>query len=197
MVLHSRRRLLHVVAALLPVFAGCNGQRRESPPTATPGVPPTVDYDALVIRNPAGESFVSYGGADADADGGDAFVDELLTTAADAGRVSFSPGVDGVDEARAFLDATDFERDAVFVMEQPVAECRALDVNYVTTTADSFDIEFCTPLRPADVDCRADRRDVAAAVVRFRLSTDSVTSYSVGGGRSCRRPPREGPGGDA
>lgn len=186
----SRRRLLHLASGALVVGAGCNGAGPGEPPTPTASVPPAVDYESLVVRNPAGDPFVSYGG---DGDNGETFVDEPLATADDADRVSFARSVDGVDDARAFLADTDFERDVVFLDERPVSECRTLAVRYVSTTADSFDVDFCTPLRPADVDCSVGRRDVVVALVRFRLATDSVSSYSYGGGRSCRRPPGRRP----
>lgn len=184
----SRRRLLHLASGTLVGVAGCNGTGSEDAPTPTADVPPAVDYESLVVRNSAGDPFVSYEG-DGDSGDDETFVNEPLATADDADRVSFARSVDGVDDARAFLADTDFERDVVFLNEQPVSECRTLAVSYVSTTADSFDVEFCAPLRPADVDCSADRRDVAVALVRFRLATDSVSSYSYGGGRSCRRPP--------
>jgi hypothetical protein len=158
-------------------------------------VPPTVDYESLTVRASSERPFVSYRIETEESDDDpnpddESYTKELLTTAADAERVTFGRSADDVDDARAFLADTDFERDVVFLHEQPVSNCRELAVNYVSTTADSFDVEFCTPLRPADVDCSVDRRDVVAALVRFPLRTDTVSSYSVGGGRDCRRPPR-------
>jgi hypothetical protein len=201
----SRRQLLRAVTTAGAVaVAGCNGRGgRQSPtPSPEPDGRPTADYDALSVRNPAGEPFVEYGDPDErrTTDDGDrraddadepSYVGELLATAADADRIAFTADVDGVDDARRFLDETDFERDVVYVHERPVSECRALAVSYVTTDDDSFDMEFCSPLRPADVACETDRRDVVVALVRFRLATDSLSSYSVGGGGGCERPPRE------
>ncbi|WP_152040648.1 hypothetical protein [Salinigranum salinum] len=201
----SRRQLLRAVTTAGAVtVAGCNGRGgRQSPtPSPEPDGRPTADYDALSVRNPTGESFVRYGDSGAERPTDDeprsndppsepSYVGELLATAADAERIAFTADVDGVDDARRFLDETDFERDVVYVHERPVSECRALAVSYVTTDADSFDLEFCSPLRPADVACEVDRRDVVVALVRFPLATDGISSHSIGGGGGCERPPRE------
>jgi hypothetical protein len=201
----SRRQLLQAVTtAGVVTVAGCNGRGgRQSPtPSPDPDRRSTVDYDALSVRNPAGEPFVRYGDPDdrRTTDDGDrradhadepSYVGEPIATAADADRIAFTADVDGVDDARRFLDETDFERDVVYVHERPVSECRALAVSDVTTDADSFDLEFCFPLRPADVACEVDRRDVVVVLVRFRLATDRLSGYSVGGGGGCKRPPRD------
>ena len=185
----SRRRLLRAAAGLVATgLAGCNervtGGGPETP-SATETVQPTLDYDAVIVRNPAAESFVRY---DADGPDRDDYLQETLTTAAEADRVSFATEVPGVDDARRLLRETDFERSVVHVSEHRVGACRALEVDYVTTDGDSFDLDFCSPLRPADVACDLDDRDVAAAFVRFPMETDDIGSYTLGRGGSCERP---------
>jgi hypothetical protein len=185
----SRRRLLRAAASVaLAGVAGCGGDRPA--PTATPAVDrPTVDYDAVTVRDPDGDSFVRYEDRQGESES-DRYTDALVSTADDADRVTFTRDVAGVAEARTFLAETAFGREVVYVSEQPVGECRTLQVDAVSTEGDSFDLDFCAPLRPADVACSVDRRDVVAAFVRFPFGADSPSSYTVGHGGSCREPPR-------
>ncbi|WP_380675949.1 hypothetical protein [Salinigranum sp. GCM10025319] len=186
----SRRRLLQAAAGLsVAGLAGCNERVTggSETPSATETVQPTLDYDAAIVRNPDPESFVRY---DSEGPDRDEYLQETLTTTADADRVSFATEIDGVDDARRLLRETDFERNVVHVSERPVGECRALEVDYVTVDGDSFDLDFCSPLRPADVACSLDERDVVAAFVRFPMETDDLASYTVGHGGSCERPRR-------
>lgn len=181
----SRRRLLQVAASVpvVGVTAGCGERRRTSPATETSR--PSVAYQTVRVRSPDGTPFVRY----RTEDGGESteFVEAVLATADDAGRVSFTREVPGVDDARAFLAETDFERAVVYLAERRIQECRTLAVEAVTTDGDSFDLDFCSPLRPADVACRVDRHDVVVVLVRFPLDAADISSYSVGGGGSCRR----------
>ncbi|AUV81154.1 hypothetical protein C2R22_05350 [Salinigranum rubrum] len=190
----SRRRLLRATVGVAAVgVAGCNesvtGGGPETPsPTET--VQPTLDYDAVIVRNPAAEPFVGYDPADSLEDETDEPLQRTLVTADEADRVSFRTEVAGVEEARALLRETDFERSVVHVSEHRVGACRTLEVDYVTVDGDSFDLDFCSPLRPADVACSLDDRDVVAAFVRFPMATDDIGSYTLGRGGSCERPRR-------
>jgi hypothetical protein len=186
----SRRGLLRAAATVAVTgVAGCNetvtGGDADTPsPTET--VQPTLDYDAVIVRNPAAEPFVRYESEDES----DEFLRQVLTTAADADRISVATAVAGADEARSFLRETDFERNVVHVSEHRLSGCRALEVDYVTAEGNSFDLDFCSPLRPAEVACEVDDRAVVAAFVRFPMATDDVGSYTVGSGGSCERPRR-------
>jgi hypothetical protein len=191
--LPSRRRFLQCTVGAASVLAGCAADDRS--PTPTAGAPATVDFETVFVRSRSSEPFVVLDDetTSASASGDVPFTREPLLTAADADRVSFTRSVDGDDDARAFLDDTDFDRSAVYLAEQRVSACRRLEVSYVTTDGDSFDIEFCSPLRPADVECRVEDTHVVAAFVRFPFGADQLAGYGVGGGTSCHRPrPREG-----
>ncbi len=190
----SRRRLLHAAASVAAVgLAGCS----DSVTDGGPGTPsptetgqPTLDYDAVMVRNPVDEPFVRYDSENSLEDEADEPLQRTLVTADEADRISFTTAVAGVEEARALLRETDFERSVVHVSEHRVGACRALEVDYVTTDTDTFDLDFCSPLRPADVACSLDDRDVVAAFVRFPMATDDVGSYTLGRGGSCERPRR-------
>jgi hypothetical protein len=190
----SRRRFVRIAAGITVVgVAGCNraGENGDTGrPSRTSTVQPSLDYDALTARNPADEPFVEYESESPETDESEEFLERTLTTPEEADRVSFTAEVAGVDEARAFLDGTDFDRSVVHVSEQRIAECRALEVDYVTTDGGSFDLDFCSPLRPADVACRLGEHDVVAAFVRFPMATDTVSLSTVGSGGSCERPRR-------
>jgi hypothetical protein len=187
--LHRRSFLRAAVGGASATLTGCS--TRSSPPTATPTRRPGVEYDALFVRNPTGEPFVTYTDDDGETESDP--VSTVLYTADDADRVSFRRGVDGVDDARRFLADTDFSDRAVLLREHPVGECRALLVDSVVTSEDSFDVDFCRRLRPADVECSTDRRDVVLSLVRVPYAGEP-TSYTVGSGGSCeRRPPGEEP----
>ena len=193
-----RRRLLRAVGGLglrlSVVLAGCStDERRRTTPTPSATVEPSVAYEPVFLRCSTAEPVVAHGEPETGEPatvGDQSFTDELLLTADDAAGVSFTRDVDGVDEVRTFLAETDFEREAVYLREQPISACRRLAVGYVTTEARSFDIEFCAPLRPADVACSIGDREAVAAFVRFPFATDEVSGYSIGGGRTCRRPHR-------
>lgn len=191
--LPSRRRFLQWTVGAASVLAGCVTDDRS--PTPTAGVPPTVDHEAVFVRDSSPEPFVTLDDETTSGSASDdvSFTREPLLTDADADRVSFTRAVDGTDEARAFLDDTDFGRSAVYLAEQRVSACRRLAVSHVTTDRDSFDIEFCSPVRPADVECRVEDTDVVAGFVRFPFGADELSGYGVGGGTSCHRPrPQEG-----
>jgi hypothetical protein len=196
MVPHSttRRRLLHTVVSVAAVgVAGCSEPATDGgpgTPSPTETVQPTLDYDAVTVRNPAAEPFVSYASENAPEDERGEPLQRTLVTTDEADRISFTTAVAGVEKARRLLRETDFERSVVHVSEHRVGACRALEVDYVTTDGDSFDLDFCSPLRPADVDCSLDDRDVVAAFVRFPMATDDVGSYTIGRGGSCERPRR-------
>lgn len=181
-----RRRLLRslsgVAAAGVTAVAGCSSRPSSSTPTRTER--PSVPYDSLFVRNPGGEPFVEF--TDDDGETESDGVTARLSSTDDADRVAFGGDVDGVDDARAFLDATEFETETVLLVEQVVGECHELLVDYVTTSDDSFDVDFCRRLRPADVDCSTEARDVVLGLVRFRFS-GNASSYTVGSGGSCER----------
>lgn len=186
----SRRQALQRAVGVACVLAGCAADDPASTSTPTAGVSPTVDFEAAFVRSQTPEPFVALGDETTRASTAtdSSFTREPLLTADDADRVSFTRAVDGIDEARAFLDDTDFDREAIYLAEQRISACRQLEVSYVTTERDAFDVEFCSPLRPADVECRVDDTDAVLALVRFPFAADEASGYSVGGGPNCHRP---------
>ncbi|MFB6089670.1 MAG: hypothetical protein ABEJ97_01310 [Halobellus sp.] len=99
--------------------------------------------------------------------------------------------VEGADEARAFLEATDFDAETVYVERHVVGECYRHRLCWIRWTESEIETDYAWILRDADVACEADARDAVTKLIRLpvALDPDEISSYgsSSGSGR-CRRP---------
>ncbi|MFC6988527.1 hypothetical protein ACFQJD_07030 [Haloplanus sp. GCM10025708] len=192
----TRRRALQSVA-LAVGLAGCNGLSGSAshsdsvPPRSAENVaanPPTVS-----LRNPTGDPVFLVDESTAEGEREPRPEYGFVADAEAASALSFADPVDGVDEARAFLDETTYDSETVYYVQQSINECYWLEFCYVTWSETDVDVQFSRRLRDAQASCDADSEDGHATFVRLpeALDTDSINSYGMGVGRGCHPPPEE------
>ena len=190
----TRRRVLRGAgASLLAALAGCAGSGSSSLSSPTPHGPRpehlVTDYDYFELRSQSPNPIFR----DAERDESDSTLDAFLVTTADErADIDTVATLDGIDDARRFIEETSFDSQSLAIVQHRVDACRSIELNYVTAPPDRFvDIEFCYVLRDASVECSVDDRHVVASLLRlpFASSDRPENGWSRGGGRSCRRPP--------
>ena len=197
----TRRRLLHGTAAFFAVFAGCN-ESEVHETTSEPRRPENVerDPDAYVLRSSTDHAVAWLRGEDGDtattdADAGTPPADirqtALVASAETAARLGFAE-VDGAEDARRFVESTDFDSETVYFETNPVRECYELELCYVTWSAHEIQTAYGSYLRDADVDCRQDTSETSVWFIRIpdALDPDAVTGHGSGwSSDGCRYPP--------
>lgn len=198
----TRRRLLRSAAALVGVgaVAGCNGTA-ESSGTAVAGPDPDPPDDAVtdpatvVLRASPDEPVVRTETDDTDSDGeSDDRVDRwrhnLVADAETAASVSIAD-VDGADEARQFLEETDFDAETVYTERHVVGECYDQRLCWIRWTDERVETSYARVLRPAEAACSADARVGVTHLIRLpvALDPDGISRFSSSGGSGqCRTP---------
>lgn len=187
----SRRDALRSVAATgALVLAGCAGEA--SHPASVPSVgEPVADPAVRFARDVDGEALFSVGDdpveSPSDRRPRPAAV-EFLADGRDREEVTFHE-TDAGAALRAFVDATDFASEAVYLLEQPIGECWTLAlVSVVRESEGGISADFCQQLRPADVACSAGTDDTVG--VAIRLPFDGDRTSGLGTGMSSRCGPR-------
>ncbi|MFK5605836.1 hypothetical protein [Haloferax volcanii] len=195
MSLPTRRQVLRAGgASLVAALAGCSGEGSGSSSSSDVPSGPSPDalvsdYDQLHLRNDA-ESGIFRDAARDDEQTESSYLDDfLVTTDEERADVEVAAEPDGIDEARAFIDETDFDEQTLVITQHRVDACHRVKLLYVTHPPDSVvDLDFCRPLRPASVECSVDDRHVVASLVRLPYSSQGESSWGHGGGSSCRIP---------
>lgn len=202
---HTRRRLLRGAACVLAGLAGCTEGRDDPPPTIEPEQydNPNVERDPDVASLRAdGEGppiWIAPEGGEGTTGPEDApprfrTDSQLIASEATASRLRFAD-VDGVEDARAFVDDTDFDAETLYLEARGVRECYRVELCYVSWAPDDVETQYGSYLRDADVECSADVRESASFLIRIpdALDPDAVNSHGSGWSSSgChgRRPPR-------
>lgn len=207
----TRRRLLAATASIFcgTALAGCgggsssaSGSAREGP-SAEPPDDALVDPPHVTLRSGDLQPLVRSGTptetATASAEGSrepkiDGWAHHLVASDEAAAALTVAD-VDGADEARAFLDATDFDAETVYVERHLVGECYLHELCWIRWTDSKIETDYARILRDADVACEADARDVVTKLIRVpaALDPEQISSYSSGsGGGRCRRPANDG-----
>ncbi|AZH27015.1 hypothetical protein [Haloplanus aerogenes] len=188
----TRRRVLSGAVAFLTGFAGCSGETSSGssyPPEDVDNV--AIDPDAYSLRNPRTEPTVwTDERPTADEDGATHYWSHVFVTSSDdAANVSFAD-VPGADEARDFLDSTDYDAATVYVEQSTVQECFAPELCYVQWSETEVETSYTRRYRDADVACETDAEDVVATLVRIPtvLDPSDISSYgSSHGSGTCER----------
>lgn len=189
----TRRRALHGAAALLTGFAGCSGESSSSssyPPEAVGNV--AVDPESYSLRNPADEPTVWTGERPTPREGEERSHyrhHTFVTSPDDAADIAFA-AVPGADEARTFLDDTDYDAATVYVEQWRVQECFAPELCYVQWSENDIDTSYTRRYRDVDVACEADAEDTIATLIRIPAAIDpgEINGYgSSYGSGTCER----------
>ncbi|WP_424009407.1 hypothetical protein [Haloferax denitrificans] len=194
MSLPTRRQVLRAGgASLVAALAGCSGEGSSSSSDVPSGPSPdalVTDYDHLQLRNDTESAIFRDAARDDDGAGSSYLDDFLVTTDEERADVEFAADPDGIDEARAFIDETDFDAQTLVITQHRPNACHRVKLLYVTNPPDSaVHLDFCYPLRPASVECSVDDRHVVASLVRLPYSSQDESSWGHGGGSSCLLPP--------
>jgi hypothetical protein len=205
MVPETRRSILHGVAGLATLLAGCGGESSSSTNVSNSNTPVPDGPQSGSERDPATVLFriesenPPVGIADEDQRrshyrdryGPRAVIDS--TTRADQLTVD-----DGVNRSRldSFLAETEFDAETLYLETIGVEECFRLDLCHISWQADEISTDYTRRLRPYTEECVADKRVWETRLIRIpdALNADNVNSYgsSVGTG-ACR----QGQGGGA
>ncbi|EMA07356.1 hypothetical protein [Haloferax denitrificans] len=194
MSLPTRRQVLRAGgASLAAALAGCSGEGSSSSSDEPSGPSPdalVTDYDQLQLRNDTESAIFRDAARDDDGAGSSYLDDFLVTTDEERADVEFAADPDGIDEARAFIDETEFDEQTLVITQHRPNACHRVKLLYVTHPPDSVvHLDFCYPLRPASVECSVDDRHVVASLVRLPYSSQDESSWGHGGGSSCHLPP--------
>ncbi|WP_293033694.1 hypothetical protein [Natronococcus sp.] len=169
----SRRQLLAAGSCLSAVLAGCVSTDESSTThNATDGGEPMAsdEYDSLTLRADD-DSVVVYPRDDSpdETDGNRRrprrnveFV--LSRSAAEDLRIDAG----GIDEARDFLEETDFETESVVVEQRPIEDCYRRHVLGVRAKDDEFRTRYCRTLQSPTTPCEADHTVMEAIFFRIQ-----------------------------
>jgi len=187
----SRRHALQAAAAAGALaLAGCSGESSSSNEIPRDRGDPVTDLGVRFARDTRGERLFEADDMRENRKGGF----EYLATASDREGVTFRSSPPAT-ELRTFVDATDLDANAVYLVQSPIGACYEARLVGVYRESDGIDAEFCEALRPADVECEADDEDTVGIGIRLPFSEESFDSFGLGWGGDCRREPtvaREG-----
>lgn len=181
----TRRRTLAGAATLLAALAGCNGTTDDPPPESDLGPrgedPPenvATDPPTAVLRRPGSRTPVvevpdPHGDdvSDAERERRRAVRRGFVTTPEAASLLEFAD-VEGVDDARGLLEATDFDAEFVFLDRMSVRQCYDLRLCRLTWNEYGLRRTYARVYRDYDVACHTDERDSVARFVRLEGSVD-------------------------
>lgn len=206
MALHTRRGVLLGAAGVLAGLAGCN---EDSEPSGTPDGPTPIDPDEprdlgdtgtrnpeqYALRGDDGDGTIAWFDEDAgtsgdDSSGPDGATDSgtipsherrdrgLIADEATAATLSFSD-VEGTEEARAFVEATDFDSESIYLDQTPLGNCYRLELCSVSWGGEEVSLRYVFVLEDYDVACSSDERDTLATFVRIPVALDPDRTVDV------------------
>ncbi len=194
-----RRRLLGAVG-LLVATAGCGTDRqRDRTPTPTVAADPDRAVETgSVSRDDVPPTLRLRGGTDAPPvrrppskqrrhrpfDGRDWDVHSWTLDRENADAVRVVP--DGRETVEAFLAATDFETETVYVQSMRVLSCYTVTLCSVSWGGDGIEIGYGRKLKPYTAACEADTRVYESRLIRIPATVEGVGGSTSLGGSACR-----------
>lgn len=192
----TRRRALHGAAALLAGLAGCFDESSSTGTRATRRSGDVAyDPESFALRNPSPGPTVWTGQRPTAEPGDDRvyFPGHLFVAGPDDLADVSVADVPGAADARAFLEATDYDAATVYVDQSFVGECYEPELCHVRWSETEIRTSYARRYRDVDVACEADAEDFVTNLIRIpvALDPDKVRSYSSSGGGRCRTPTDE------
>lgn len=205
MVPPTRRRLLHVAAAVTAGLAGCGGLTGEESSTSrsvtegteTIGTGPNAETnpETVLVRANTERPPVRIEDDDGTSAGSERperrsarLSHAVIATESKAKRLVVADGIDR-EPITSFLSATDLDGETLYLETTRVDECFRLQLCAIAWADDEVRTEYGRLLRPYDERCVTDRRVFESRLIRIptALDPDEVRSYgsSVGEGREC------------
>lgn len=195
MVSRTRRALLQGAAALSLGLAGCSGATSSST-TVTASNRLNADNavlepDHVALRNQDNTRIVWFddelpASPDSTPDDRHRISDAeagLIADEGDAAELRFAD-VDGVDDARRFVDETDFDSETLVLETTRVPECYRLELCGATWSESDYHTYYGRVLRPADVACETDAWDRVSHLIRLPAVLDPSEITGRGSGTS-------------
>lgn len=197
MVPPTRRRLLHVAAAVTAGLAGCGGLTGEESSTSrsvtegtdTIGSGPNgeTNPESVLVRANTERAPIRIADDDDDETSTGSERPErrsirlshaVIATESTAERLVVADGVDR-EPIASFLSATDLDSETLYLETRRVDECFRLQLCAVAWADDEVRTEYGRRLRPYDERCVADRRVFESRLIRIPtvLDADEVRSY--------------------
>ncbi len=206
MVPQTRRHLLHVAAATVAGLAGCSqftsgsGQSSSSATQTHGATDPAgtvlTDPPMLVLRSESDRPAIQFPSRNdsTDTPPGDRQARRnshgVIDSATQSQRLSLADGVDR-ESVSAFITATNFDTESVFLESVPVEECYRLQLCRIAWQPSQIRTDYTRVLRPYDEACAADTTVYESRLVRLptALDADAVRSFqsSVSGSGHCTR----------
>jgi len=101
----------------------------------------------------------------------------LITDEATAATLSFAD-VEGAEEARAFVESTDFDSESVYLHQTPLGDCYRLELCSVSW-GEEVSLWYVPVLENYDVACSSEERDTLATFVRVPVALDAGRTVEV------------------
>ncbi|MDQ2048896.1 hypothetical protein RBH26_00190 [Natronolimnohabitans sp. A-GB9] len=195
----SRRRLLAAGGSLSAVIAGCTGfsesESIEHNVTEGGEPMPSDEYESLTLRADGAEPFVYPDGEppeDGEKTGSRPYERsvEFVLSDDEASAIRIDADDEDVDDARTFLEATDFETESVVIDQREIEDCYRRHLLSVQANPDEFRTQFCQSLKAPTTPCEADVTVMEAVFVRVQRAYEAAPSSRASSeSRSC--PPSE------
>ncbi|WP_324758829.1 hypothetical protein [Haloarcula montana] len=206
MVPPTRRRFLHGAAGIAAALAGCSGLTGGSASsTATAGerddTPPdsgrATDPDSVVLRTNSERPPIWLTDPNGDGERPDPddrrlhIASTLVDSPGRADRVAVAD-IDGKERVTAFLDATDFASETLYLETNRVEECFELTLCSVSWSPDDIETDYARTIRPYNEACAVENRVFEARLIRIPAALDEGEVHSHGssiGSGTCNRGP--------
>lgn len=202
MVPRTRRRFLHVAAAVAGGLAGCNRPTSHAAHSASPtsgsNVPASdseTDPPTVLFRTDSETPPIRL--SDSERKNADSFrserlsdriTNELIDSRKRSRRLTVAADGDG-EAVSSFVSATDFDAETLYAETIRVEECFRLQLCRVSWQADKVQTDYVRQLRPYDERCATDAHVFESRLVRLpvALDEDSVNSFgsTIGGSGRC------------
>lgn len=195
----TRRSLLQmVVSAGMAGVAGCSTSSESPSPQRSPPDRETrsgsiTEPAVSKPRNPA-ENVVllTRNGTETERSGSHTsstehrVIQTLFVDDEDVSEVTFADGVSqrDVDEAKSFLQETDFDDQSVFFRTVRTESCQRYRIQSVSWEPGHVEYEFCRELRPPTHTCAADRWEAVGLFIRIPAALNTDLSGTGASGHS-------------
>lgn len=171
----TRRIVLQVVASGFAAgLAGCSG---EGSSTDEPQGELVTDYEQVTASAVGEQRLFRWTGEEARSQ-----ENLLLRTPDDRANVEI------VSESRtvhSFVDETDLAQSSLVLFQRSLNTCRRLDAYKVSKRPKEVRVYLCQEPRPADVNCRTDKKGTAAVALRLPFDGDSVGGLTTSISSQC------------
>jgi len=180
----SRRCVLAATGSISAVIAGCSGSESGSVDNATEGGEPlpSDEFDVVTLRSDDDERFVYPSDEPPSSDdhvGPDNRSVEFVLSTQEASDLEID--APETEEARSFLDATDFDSESIIIEQRSIDDCYRRHLLSVQARSERIRTQYCRRLKPATAPCEADLTVMKAVFIRVQHAYDERPSRRSSG----------------